>query len=381
MRFNPIGSESKGGSATAPGVRHLYVHIPFCLQVCPYCSFYKEASDRHKTQPFLDALLAELQLLDLDLRCETIFFGGGTPTALSLTQLDYLLSGLRRCLDLSAVREWTFEMNPATVSRDKARLLLGHGVNRISMGVQSFDAGLLKTLGRVHSVDQVLRSYEILRQAGFHNVNLDFIFGVPGQTLSQWQDTLAEALRLRPEHLSAYCLTYEEDTAYFEKLKSGEFRQDTDQDADFFEATMETLGQAGYDQYEISNFALPGYECAHNVAYWLGEDYAGLGPSAYSTIGACRWQNVCSTADYIAQIQQGRPPRTNEESLSPRTKTAERLAFGLRTKWGVPERELAGLVPDLSAMLDEGHLERSGDRIRLTVRGRLVADSVAELLV
>ncbi|MBW0000084.1 MAG: radical SAM family heme chaperone HemW [Verrucomicrobia bacterium] len=381
MRLYPIRPESNQGSATAAAVRHLYVHIPFCLQICPYCSFYKEASDRNKTQPFLDSLLDELRLAGQELRCETIFFGGGTPTALSIKQLDYLLTGLRRNLDLSALREWTFEMNPATVSHDKARLLLDHGVNRISMGVQSFDPGLLKTLGRVHSAEQVLRSYEILRKAGVRNVNLDFIFGVPGQTPDQWRDTLAEALRLGPEHLSAYCLTYEEDTAYFEKLQAGEYSQDTDQDARFYEVTMETLDHAGYEQYEISNFACPGYECAHNVAYWYGEDYLGLGPSAYSTVGSRRWQNVCDTERYVAAIRSAQLPRVNEEQLDPSTKTAERLAFGLRTRWGVPERELAGVVQELPAMLEQGHLERIGERIRLTARGRLVADSIAELLV
>lgn len=272
-------------------------------------------------------------------------------------------------------------MNPATVSHDKARLLLDHGVNRISMGVQSFEPGLLKTLGRVHSVEQVLRSYEILRTAGVRNINLDFIFGVPGQTPDQWRGTLAEALRLGPEHLSAYCLTYEEDTAYFEKLQAGEYFQDTDQDARFYEVTMETLEHAGYEQYEISNFARPGYECAHNVAYWYGEDYLGLGPSAYSTVGSRRWQNVCDTEKYIAGIRSGHLPRINEERLDRSTKTAERLAFGLRTRWGVPERELAGVIRELPAMLEQGHLERLGERIRLTPRGRLVADSIAELLV
>jgi oxygen-independent coproporphyrinogen-3 oxidase len=230
-------------------------------------------------------------------------------------------------------------------------------------------------------VEQVLRSYEILRKAGVRNVNLDLIFGVPGQTLAQWQDTLAEALRLGPEHLSAYCLTYEEDTAYFEKLQAGEFSQDTEQDARFYEVTMETLDQAGYEQYEISNFARPGHECAHNVAYWYGEDYLGLGPSAYSTVGSQRWQNVCNTEQYIAGIRCGRLPRINEERLDASTKTAERLVFGLRTKWGVPESELAVRIEGLPAMLEQGHLERVEGRIRLTARGRLVADSVAELLI
>ena len=372
--------ESKEGS-NAGQVRHLYVHVPFCLQICPYCSFYKEASDRHKTQPFLDALLKELGLAGILPGVETIFFGGGTPTALSVRQLAYLLEGLRNALDFANLAEWTFEMNPATVSLEKARLLKSFGVNRISMGVQSFDAGLLTVLGRVHSVKQVFRSYEILRQAGFDNLNLDFIFGVPGQTLKQWQDTLQQAVRLAPEHLSTYCLTYEEDTAFFERLRSGEWRQDADQDADFYEVTMNVLADKGYDQYEISNFAQPGFECRHNVAYWFGADYLGLGPSAYSTVGSQRWQNVCDTSRYIARLEDGELPRINREVLTHEVRTAERLAFTLRTRWGVLEDELTPIQKELPALMEEGHLERCGKRIRLTKKGRLVADSVAELLV
>ena len=372
--------ESKEGS-NAGQVRHLYVHVPFCLQICPYCSFYKEASDRHKTQPFLDALLKELNLAGTLPGVETIFFGGGTPTALSVKQLAYLLEGLRSALDFTNLAEWTFEMNPATVSLEKARLLKSFGVNRVSMGVQSFDAGLLTVLGRVHSVEQVFRSYETLRQAGFDNLNLDFIFGVPGQTLKQWQDTLQQAVRLAPEHLSTYCLTYEEDTAFFERLRSGEWRQDADQDADFYEATMNVLADQGYDQYEISNFAQPGFECRHNVAYWFGADYLGLGPSAYSTVGSQRWQNVCDTSRYIARLEDGQLPRINREVLTKEVRTAERLAFTLRTRWGVLEDELTPIQKELPALMEEGHLERCGKRIRLTKKGRLVADSVAELLV
>jgi oxygen-independent coproporphyrinogen-3 oxidase len=372
--------ESKKGSNPGP-VRHLYVHVPFCLQICPYCSFYKEASDRHKTQPFLDALLKELRLVQPFLGVETIFFGGGTPTALSVKQLAYLLEGLRDALDFASLAEWTFEMNPATVSLEKARLLKSFGVNRISMGVQSFDPGLLTVLGRVHSVEQVLRSYETLRQAGFDNLNLDFIFGVPGQTLRHWQDTLQQAVRLAPEHLSTYCLTYEEDTVFFERLRAGEWHQDFDQDADFYEVTMNALAHAGYDQYEISNFAQPGFECRHNLAYWFGADYLGMGPSAYSTVGPERWQNVCDTSKYLVQLQAGQMPRINREILTPEVRTAERLAFTLRTKWGVPAHELTAMEKELPALLEEGHLERCGQRIRLTKKGRLVADSVAELLV
>ena len=187
-------------------VQHLYVHIPFCPKVCPYCSFYKEASDRNKTQAFLDAVLREAEFEADGLRPRTVFFGGGTPTALSTPQLKFLIGGLRERIDFSAVEEFTIEMNPATVSYEKAESLLALGVNRVSMGVQSWDEELLKTLGRVHSGAQAARSYAILREAGVPNVNLDLMFGVPGQTRSQWIESIRRTVDLSPDHISAYCL-------------------------------------------------------------------------------------------------------------------------------------------------------------------------------
>ena len=215
-------------------VPHLYVHIPFCPKVCPYCSFYKEASDRNKTQAFLDAVLAEAEYESEGLRPRTIFFGGGTPTALSTSQLKFLITGLQSRVDFSAVEEFTIEMNPATVSHEKAELLLTLGVNRVSMGVQSWDEELLKTLGRVHSGAQASRSYAILREVGVQNVNLDLIFGIPGQTTSQWTESLRRTIELSPDHISAYCLTYEEDTEFFERFQRGEMGPEEDRDADFF---------------------------------------------------------------------------------------------------------------------------------------------------
>ena len=300
-------------------IAHLYVHIPFCPKVCPYCSFYKETSDRNKTARFLDALLLELdahqRTLPMPLRPRTIFFGGGTPSALSTPQLEYLLTGLRARLDLSALTEWTLEMNPATVSLEKASLLRSLGVNRVSMGVQSWEPQLLAVLGRVHSAEQARRSYEILREAGFANVNLDLIFGIPTQTPAMWTRSLAATIALGPEHVSAYNLTYEEDTEFFRRFVAGELRQDDDADAALFEHTADTLAAAGYEPYEISNFARPGRECAHNLAYWQGADYLGLGPSAFSTVGERRWANVRDTA----QVQRSYPRRASPPRMSTKT--------------------------------------------------------------
>ncbi len=366
-------------------ISHLYVHIPFCPKVCPYCSFYKETSDRNKTQAFLDALLLELdqqQAVLPRVRPRTIFFGGGTPSALSTPQLEYLLSGLRDRLDLSALSEWTLEMNPATVSLEKARALRSLGVNRISMGVQSWDPQLLAVLGRVHNAEQARRSYEILREAGFDNVNLDLIFGIPTQTFAMWQSSLETTLALRPEHISAYNLTYEEDTEFFRRFMAGELMQDINADAELFEFTADALAGGGYPAYEISNFARPGRECAHNLAYWTGADYLGLGPSAFSTVGERRWSNVRDTAAYNAVIPAGESAADFREDVHPAIRRAEVIAFGLRTNRGVAAETLRAWPDQVAEFEAIGLLETtSTNRVLLTRKGRLLADTVAEAFV
>jgi oxygen-independent coproporphyrinogen-3 oxidase len=374
--------EIKTGFAEPYLIRHLYVHIPFCPKICPYCSFYKEASDRNQTQAFLNSLLCELdQRTEFEIRCETVFLGGGTPSALTVKQLEFLLAGLRDRLDLSKLREWTLEMNPATVSLEKARMLRNVGVNRISMGVQSFDPADLVRLGRVHTAEQAVRSYRILREAAFDNVNLDFIFGIPGQTLGSWLSTLDQAISLRPEHISAYCLTYEEDTEFFRRLQAGEFQQSVEQDAQLFESTMNLLAAAGYEQYEISNYSRPGYECLHNLAYWLGSDYLGIGPSAFSTVGARRWQNVPDTGKYIERVCAGIDPISFEEALNPDLRRSEAIAFGLRTNRGISDADLQPWGMHLKELRQEGYLETFNRRVRLTRKGRMVADAIAALFV
>jgi oxygen-independent coproporphyrinogen-3 oxidase len=365
-------------------LHHLYVHIPFCPKICPYCSFYKEATDRNKTQAFLDAVLLDLDRRLKEISCcriYTIFFGGGTPSALSVKQLEFLLAGIRRRIDLSQLREWTLEMNPATVSLEKAIMLRDFGINRVSMGVQSWDSEMLARLGRVHSAQQAERSFQILREAGFTNVNLDLIFGIPGQSADVLEKSLSMTIGLGPEHISAYSLTYEEDTEYFLRYQRGEFRKDTEQDALYFERTMAILESAGFSQYEISNFAKPGYECLHNLAYWQGHAYLGLGPSAFSTFGGRRWQNTPDTGQYIQQIQAGLEPVGFQEAITEQIRRAESIAFGLRTAEGVPEAVLEQWTVELEELRREGYLETESTRVRLTRKGRLVADSIAELFV
>ena len=369
--------------ARVTAIRHLYFHIPFCPKLCPYCSFYVEVGAKNKNREFLDALLREVERAGeiYALRPETIYFGGGTPTSLRTEQLDYLLGGLRERLDLTALREWTVEANPATVREEKARLLRDMGVTRVSLGVQSWDDALLKTLGRVHSAEQAERTYEVLRASGIPAINLDLMFAVPGQRPSQWRATLEKTIALKPDHISSYCLTYEEDTAYFQKLAGGDFRQDVERDAQLFEATMDTLTAGGFAQYEISNYARDGRESQHNRAYWLGADYLGFGPGAFSTVGFSRWENVRDTAGYTRAMLAGESVAGFGEVLDADTRAGEIAAFRIRMADGIPVTEIARWTDAIAEFEQHGLVERSDSIVRLTRRGKLLADSVAEAFV
>jgi len=364
-------------------IRHIYVHIPFCARICPYCAFYKELLDRPQTPRFCEAILAELHwhAKDRVLLPSTIYFGGGTPTALTTSQLEFLLGGFRDGLDLSGLIEWTMEANPGSVSPRKAALLQRLGVNRISLGIQSWDDDLLKLLGRDHRAKHLRDSFQILRDAGFSNINLDLMFGLPGQTIEQWRETLDRTVSLEPEHISTYCLTYEEDTEFFVRHARGEFRQDADADAEFFESTMSILQSAGYEHYEISNYARSGFQSAHNRAYWAGSDYLGIGPSAFSTIGLTRLQNIPDFRRYSEAILAGRSAIDSVEDLTPEKKRVERIALSLRTIDGAP-RELFRSFPDQTReFIRLGLLRKTENNFVLTEKGKALADSVAEAFV
>jgi oxygen-independent coproporphyrinogen-3 oxidase len=360
-------------------VRHLYVHIPFCARICPYCAFYKTLADSSQTGRFCEALLTETRELGkrFSIRPDTIFFGGGTPTALNTQQLEIVLGGLRQCLDLSELEEWTVEANPGSVSMRKAALLKSLGVNRLSLGVQSWDDGLLKLLGREHDAAQAEASFKSLREAGFENISLDLMFGLPGQTLAQWESDLAKTIALQPEHISTYCLTYEEDTDFFLRHARGEYREDPESDAQFLERAMAILEAAGYRHYEISNYARPGFESVHNRGYWAGHDYLGIGPSAFSTVGFQRWQNVPDYRAYADRVLAGTSPVESTEPLTPEMKRTERIALGLRTRQGIPAGELDGWPTERSEFVELGLLKETKGSFVLTPRGKLVADSVA----
>lgn len=362
---------------------HIYVHIPFCARICPYCAFYKDLLDRSQTERFCEAILREVEqhALRLDIAPRTIFFGGGTPTALTTEQLKFLLEGFHRRLDLSALSEWTIEANPGSVSARKATLLRNLGVNRISLGVQSWNDDLLKILGREHNANQAEKSFRILRDAGFANINVDLMFGLPTQTAAQWAATLQKTIALMPEHVSAYCLTYEEDTEFFLRHARGELRSNADTEANLFEMTMSILEEAGYQQYEISNYARPGFFSAHNHAYWAGEDYLGIGPSAFSTVGMCRWQNVPDYREYADRVLSGQSSVSSTEELTPKMKNAERISLALRTREGISMESLASSSEQTREFIALGLLRQSNGNFILTRAGKLLADSVAEAFV
>jgi oxygen-independent coproporphyrinogen-3 oxidase len=387
---NPAGYISTSLSDT---VRHIYVHIPFCARICPYCAFYKELLDRSQTPRFCEAILSELHQhalatasssageQDRRLLPQTIYFGGGTPTALTTPQLEFLLGGFRDQLDLSELIEWTMEANPGSVSARKATLLHRLGINRISLGIQSWDDDLLKLLGREHNAKQGQESFDILRDAGFSNMNVDLMFGLPGQTMRQWQDTLEQTVAMNPEHISTYCLTYEEDTEFFLRHARGEFRQSSDSDAEFFEMTMSILEAAGYEHYEISNYARPGFRSAHNRAYWSGSDYLGIGPSAFSTVGLTRRQNIADFRRYAEAVLAGKSAVGSVEHLTAEMKRVERIALSLRTDQGAPAQLLETFPNETREFVRLGLLRKARDNFVLTRAGKSLADSVAEAFV
>ena len=291
------------------------------------------------------------------------------------------MAGFRDELDLSALIESTVEANPGSASAGKAALLQRLGINRISLGIQSWDDDLLNLLGREHNAKQGEESFDIFRGAGFSNINIDLMFGLPGQTIRQWQSTLERTVSLRPEHISTYCLTYEEDTEFFLRHARGEFRQDSDADAEFFAMTMSTLEAAGYEHYEISNYARPGFRSAHNRAYWSGSDYLGIGPSAFSTTGMTRWQNIPDFRRYAEAVLAGESAIGSVEHLTPEMKRAEQIALSLRTDDGAPAPLLESFPNETREFVRLGLLQRARGNFVLTRAGKALADSVAEAFV
>lgn len=362
----------------------LYVHVPFCASTCDFCAFYQVKPTADSMSKFLAGIVAEAKLVDWPRPVTTVFWGGGTPGLLApraLAQLGESVMAL--CGGQPA--EWSVELAPASVTNERLAVLKGLGVTRVSMGVQSFQPALLDGLGRQHTSEQVYRAYDRVRAAGFASVNLDLMFALPGQTEAEWSADVDEALRLAPDHLSTYCLTFEEDTALWVKLSKGRVKLDPENEARLYEWTWARLAAAGYAQYEVSNFARAGHACRHNLNTWHMHEWVGLGPSAASQHAGWRGGNVADLDQWQTQLAAGRRMTEDRLALSPRQLAEDALIFGLRMNAGVdlapwrarcPEAPWAAIDELAQQLADDELAKLEGTRLRLTDRGRLLADAV-----
>lgn len=375
-------SEQEKAETMALGV---YVHVPFCSTTCEYCAFYQVRPEGDDLARYLREMEREFSLVETPLRAGTVFWGGGTPGLLPAKHLAELCALVRRNL-AAAPTEWSVELAPGTVTRDRLAALRDGGVTRISLGVQSLQPELLAALGRRHTKEQALRAYELVRAAGFASVNLDLIFAVPGQDAAGWRRDLAAAVALAPDHISTYCLTFEEDTALFVKLSEGKVKLDLEKEAAFYEATWDELGAAGFAQYEISNYARPGHACRHNLNTWAMQEWLGFGPSGASQHAGWRYQNPPDLAAWRSDLAAGKRGTMDRTALTPELLAADTLIFGLRCNAGVDLAAAQRRFPTanwsayraLAARLVEDGLAEWGapEVLRLTRRGRLLADSV-----
>ena len=365
----------------------LYVHVPFCVAKCTYCDFYSLTPDGQDLPGTLDALLVEAARR-APARPRSVFLGGGTPSYYSIAELERLLDGLERVTRFrSSASEVTLECNPESLDLAKARALRALGVDRLSIGFQSLDPRVLALFGRVHDAAASFAAFAAARAAGFERVSVDLIYGVSGQSLAGWECDLEKILALRPDHVSAYQLTYEQGTPLTAQLAAGQFeRLSEDEELAFFERTHGLLAGAGYEGYEISNFALSGQQCLHNLNYWANGPYLGIGPSAVSKLGHTRFGNPRSLAPWRAAVGAGRFPAAWEETPASSVRLGETWWLGLRTRAGLdPEaaRLQAGYEgPDpcvgvTAELLGLGFLEHVGPRLRLTTRGWPLADAIA----
>lgn len=355
----------------------MYIHIPFCRKKCNYCDFVSYPGREDRVDAYLEAVIKEMELRSRVFDPggpDTIYVGGGTPSVLSAGQLELLFSAVYGRFDCGGLCEATLEGNPESLDEDKLKALKRSNVNRLSIGLQSFSDVNLKVLGRVHDLERFLKTYDTARKSSFDNINIDLIYGIPGQSLSVWEEELSKAADLSPEHLSVYALTVENKTEFSSRGLS----VDEDLQAQMYEYAEEYLGNAGYVHYELSNFARKGRECRHNLIYWDNGPYLGIGAGAVSYISGVRSRNTASIDDYIEGISDGRLPVIEREKLEGVKKSSERLMLGLRLEQGVELTAEEGVFKDkLESLRDMELVENySGDCWKLTRRGRLLANCV-----
>ncbi len=367
----------------------IYLHIPFCKVKCPYCDFYSVPDRDESFEPLIDALVQEILSTKHEPDgwiIDTLFIGGGTPSLLTAGQLEKIITALNERYELDQLREFTMEANPGEAPPEKLVDFRALGVNRLSMGFQTFNDSLLQFLGRIHTAKQCFTTFEAARKAGFDNISADMIFNIPGQTVDGWADDLKRLTALEPEHISAYSLTVEQGTQLHQQVASGQVLMPSeDTDIDMFSRGRELLELAGYGPYEISNFAKDGYACQHNLHYWRIHPYIGLGPAAHGFTGTDRYWNVRSLEGYLERINSGKSAQVAAETLTGPQLAGERMIFGLRLAEGVSVTAQLGFdsVAEFGHRFEQqltkwhDHLTLDADRLRLTRSGVMIADTIA----
>ncbi len=371
--------------------RGVYIHIPFCHQICNYCDFNKFYFKNQPVDEYIEALGKEMALAtqknpESFRHIETIFLGGGTPTALSPQQLDKLLTLIQTYIPVNSVTEFTSEANPDELSAEKLQVLFEGGVNRLSMGVQSFDQGLLQKIGRTHSNEHVYETIALAKKIGFQNISIDLMYGLPGQTMAQWKDSLEKALALDLPHFSAYSLIVEPKTIFYNQYAKGKLLLPTeDLEADMYDVLMQQMELHGLQQYEISNFAKPGYHSEHNKIYWDNDEYAGFGAGAHGYLEGVRYSNHGPLKKYMETVLAGELPIVHEHEVSQAEKREEQMFLGLRKSEGIKhkiyeEKLKVPIVTHYDSVLKElvskGLLEHDDVGVRLTRKGRFVGNEV-----
>lgn len=366
-----------------------YVHIPFCTQICYYCDFSKVFIKNQPVDAYLEALIKEFESYQIS-SLKTLYIGGGTPTAITAKQLDYLLSHLQQHLQLDQLEEFTIEANPGDLTEDKIAVLRQSAVNRISLGVQTFNDKQLKQIGRSHTEAQIYATIASLKEAGFQNISIDLLHALPGQTMQQVKENVAKALSLDIPHLSLYSLILEHHTVFMNKMRRGKLQLPTeDLEAEMFEYIISEMEANGFEHYEISNFTKPGFESRHNLMYWNNDEYFGCGAGASGYLNGIRYRNRVPIQHYLKAVAEGNA-RLSEEPLTKEEMMEEELFLGLRKKSGVSVsrfQEKFGLSfesrygPVVRELQAQGLLVKDKDFVRMTKKGLFLGDSVAEKFI
>jgi len=365
----------------------LYIHVPFCVRKCRYCGFYSTSYSSGNADAFISGIKYEVGRYRNDFRhrsFSSIYIGGGTPTVLSSEQFSLLVRIIREYFTIDDDVEFTVEANPNTITHEKLSLMLAQGVNRLSLGVQSFSDEVLQILGRLHTAEQAADAFRIARSAGFGNIGVDLIYGIPGQTAEQWEEALDAAIALKPEHVSAYSLSLDDGSQFMREAEAGKFAlPDEEICAAMYERAVIKLNNEGYGRYEISNFSLPGYECRHNMNYWERGEYIGLGPGAWSFLSGRRCSNIADITEYVQRLSSGRTTIDDQETVGSGPSARETVLLSLRTTKGLDlfgfEQEfgsdlLRRLERNAVPLRDAGLLLVKEGRLMLTDRGILLSD-------